>query len=271
MKFANIAKDIQRTNIDLHNRYINNPIFIPQPLNIDITSPVVAFNNNQEWKIVPVSFLIHTPIIHDVIFEGTEPNKKIIDVSLTFCPYTYTAILYEGTWCMTDKIYNSNIVLENMKEPSMMIQAIGVKTIKKKEILVRKWNTRILTLRRAISEYPDCVYLHNKISEKLKALIPTPYYHDTNILYPLINKVSKYHPKTIVHGIEYRSKGIMKYSVIIGNDASDKPSGLDIYSNKVYEYLEKKNKDLIDKFAIVIPTFWFSWITFHPEAKIIKL
>src|SRR5690606_21014491 len=76
---------------------------------------------------------------------------------------------------------------------------------------------KIMTLRNAISKYPDCLFIDfNKIS-LIEPLTDKEYFKNKNILYPVDKFSEKYHPKTLIYIIEYKSQkqNKLKYTVLI--------------------------------------------------------
>lgn len=272
MKHRDILKKINSMKMNVEDRYINNPEYKNRSLNIDLSEPVVIYNDGKKWKCVQVKTLLCYPIIHDIYFDNeTVKQKDMLNISLTFCPFTYTPIVYEGTYQMTGEVYQNNIIIRDMENPTrVLLQIDGIAISPNGDEMVRKWEAKVMRYRDAITYHPDSLFLPTSFSED-KLLVPLDYFHTSTIIYPLEKRAKVYHPKTLVYGIEYYNKGKLDYSVVVGKDAGKEPSGIDINKSGVYDYLSEHLDGLIEKTAVIIPCFWFAWIAIHPETKVVEL
>ncbi len=282
------------------NRYIKDPIFVPRiPNEYELNCPVIVYHNGRKHRIISRELMMRYPIIYDKYYDPVSAQASdstntgsISDITVTYCPYTSSSIIYFGFFIMTDKIFNSNIILQNMDNPDKIVVQLTGLILKRssirpnpslkdgniyspntKDMVIRKSEIKIMTLRNAISKYPDSTYLD--ISQyKKRELLDDSYNCNKEILYPLTNSSSEYHPKTLVYGIEYLSKkdGSKKYAAIISKDASkNKVNSVDVIKNGYDKYFYEMIDNIREKGGIVIPCFWFAWYAMHPETKVHKL
>nr|QBK88528.1 MAG: hypothetical protein LCMiAC01_02050 [Mimivirus LCMiAC01] len=277
-----MLKNIHNTNINFTNRIIKKPKFTSHiPTNIKLKDIVLVYNDGKVWKIVPIKILLRYPIIYDKYYDmiRTKNGKYIIStISITYCPYTSCGLIYFGKYVPTGEVYNNNIILTNKKNQSseIMAQMIGTlysrKTNKPVPGVIRREETKIMTLRNALGKYPDCMYLHKTSNSDIKPIVGMDYIKKDKIYYPITNESIRYHPKTIVYGIEYIKDAQDKYSVIVGDDATKNKSGGQDYKKAKYDlYFEKKIEDIRDRSGIIIPVYWFAWYSMHPKARVVKL
>lgn len=268
------------------NRYINDPIFTPIiPKEYELNEPVIVYYNGIKYKIIPQKFMMKFPIIYDKYYTSditSSSNTRVIkpntgytsDITVSYCPYTASSIIYFEKYVLTNKIFNSNIILQNMDDNNkLIVQLSGLSLYKSTNDFIQRGEIKIMTLRNAISKYPDSSFLD--ISKyKKKELLKQSYNINNEILYPLLYNSSEYHPKTLIYGIDYISKkdSGAKYSAIVSKDASkNKVNNIDIIKNGYDIYFNKMMENIREKGGVVIPCFWFAWYAMHPETRIIKL
>lgn len=155
----------------------------------------------------------------------------------------------------------------------------------------KKMSTKQMTLRNAISTFIDCDYLDIKV-DKPKAYkslgLSNNYETTSELAFQLLKPITfKYFPKTLVYGIEYVSRKItnledlvpctqIKHTLVLGKYVS---STHDVGKIKNYDYIKNGYKEyfisiadkLKDKGAIIIPCYYFVWLLFYPNSKIIQL
>jgi hypothetical protein len=99
--------------------------------NNDLT---LAFYDGKQIKILPINIMFKREIVHDFIYE----NNNKIDISITYCPFTGTPIIYQGKMTNSGLIYQNNIVLyENNK---LMTQIPMNNNIKKWSMIIVPFN-----------------------------------------------------------------------------------------------------------------------------------
>jgi len=154
----------------------------------------------------------------------------------------------------------------------------------------KKMSTKQMTLRNAISTFIDCDYLDIKVDKQqaYKSIgLPNDYETTSELAFQLLKPITfKYFPKIIVYGIEYVSRKItnledlvpctqIKHTLVLGKYASNhdtsKVRNYDYIKNGYKEYFTKIADKLKDKGAIIIPCYYFIWLSFYPNSKIIQL
>lgn len=263
--------DLKDTHIK--DRVLTDPQFVPiAPDDTKLADRVIVYNDGRKWKVININDMCIHPIIYDKYYDDdkkTEDRVSMIsDISITFCPFTYCAVVYFDKYTLADKVNNGNIILIN-KDGGMMSQMLGQKFIRKKEV-------RIMTLRNVVSHYPDCSYFDGSKLDKIKRLTDESYLTNSDIVYQVDLKSDRFHPKTLVYSIEYQSKDVkhdsLKYRVIVSKDAAQsRPNSFDFYKDSNYaEYFEKWMDKIREKGGIIIPCFWFGWYAAHGSDKLDK-
>lgn len=262
-----ISKDYK-----LEDRIIKDSTFLPtSPESMSLQDKIAVYNDGVGWKVIPLDILMRYVVIHDKHFDRVK-NKKgenvVSDISVTFCPFTFSTVIYFGKYAPTNKVYKGNIVIKDLDKDKLVPQMIGSKFVRKKEV-------RLMTLRNVVSNYPDCTYLDIKNLD-MPNIVKEEYLANKEIIYPFDNVSDKFHPKTLVYGIEYKSKDVKvedyKYSVVVGSDGSvEEANSFDYVKNGYDVYFDSVIDKIRDKGGVVIPCFWFGWVGMHPDVRVIKL
>jgi len=276
---------MHKININLNKRIIKHPKF-NNNINLNINDTVMVYNDGKVWKVIPLDVLLRHPVIYDKYYDRTNTKKGyyiISDITITYCPFSGCGVVYFGKFVLTNKVYNNNIILAD-KNNNILVQMSGriynkqLKPIESK--FLRREEVKIFTLRNAISKYPDCLFLIHSTS--IEPIVKHNYTKNKKIMYPLKYTSTKYHPKTLVYGIEYKSrydetiksskKNDNKYSVIVSDDASkDKINSKDYNKTKYNMYFSKMMDKIRERGGIIIPSYWFAWYNMFPDTKVIKL
>ena len=185
---------------------IKTPLFKEYPpKKLKLKDPVLVYSDGKDIKIVDFRILMRYPLIADKFYEPDSVNQgKIIEsnITLTFCPYSFSSIIYFDKLKLIGQIYDSNIILET-SDKKQIVQLTG--HLLDNQLLnsgLRKEDCKIMTFRNAIALYPDCIYLrikNKKLGKKIKVN------NDNNKL---------------IYGIEYmvtKEEG-KKYTAIVGKD-----------------------------------------------------
>jgi len=214
-----------------------NAEYSPYPdNNLDLNTMVVAFDAGIRWHVIPVDIMKSFPIIYDKLTDETE---KVVDVSITRCPYTSTVVIYEGKFTNEDK-KNGNMTLKNNKT---IIQQINGECLDKKPCFVRKWEAYVMTLKNVFNELTDCEYLSNGLDN---AVIVQEEDTSDNIV-----------------GISYDSSDIekgIKYIAIVSDDFV-----------KIKEYISQFYLKMTKKNGFMTPSKLDTWMKFYPNSKKINL
>lgn len=265
--------NIQKTSINC-NRIIKDPNYtMDPPNNLNINDTVLVYNDGRTWKVVSLDIVLSHPIIYDKYYDD-DINNTVSDISITYCPYTSCAIIYYDKYKLTNKIYNNNIIIKNNN--GYMIQMLGILYSKYNKMIpsiIRREEVKIMTLQNALTRYPDCQFLH--YTTKMKPLVNKKYLSNTKIMYKINNISKRFHPKTLIYGIEYitnNSISTKKYSAIIGDDTSkNKPNSRDYNKNKFNIYFVKMMDEIRERNGIVYPVYWYAWYAMFPTTKVIKI
>ena len=263
------------TKENFEDKIIKNPIFLPQPVNnLSLKDTVIVYSDGTKYKIVPLNIMFNYPIIYDQYLDDQNTSTQI---SVTLCPYTLSTIIYFGTFNVMNKVYNSNIVLNDQNDKDKIIfqmtgNIFSLSTKKLLEETIRKEECKIMILRNAITMFPDSLHLH--FDKNIDHTLNTSYLIDKIILYPVYNESDRYHPKTLIYGIEYHSKkkSQLKYSALVTKDSNpDRVNKKNIIKNGVHDYLEKMIDKIREKGGLIINCFWFGWYAMHPDTKVIVM
>jgi len=249
-------------NLDIgsQNRIIENPLYHPYTSDFyKLDQPIIIYNNGTSWRIVSRDVMDRYPIIYDKYFDK---SGKVIDMSVTYCPFSGSTIAYFDKYNISNKIYNNNILLykKGSSTDDVIQQLTGNSiSLSSGEILttfILKHEVRITTLKVALSTYPDAQFLHfvPKLN-KLKGV------------FSVSNKSSRFKSKDLVYGIEYKSKDIekpdYKYTCITHSGEYD--------TTKIEEYIRHMADKLREKASIIIPCYWSAWYAFHPNTKVVTV
>lgn len=266
------------SKINLTDRILKNPKFVNNSnINTKLSENVIVYNNGREWKVIAYDIIVMYPIIHDIYFSNIKGESGITaqPITVVVCPYTLYSAVYFGEYISNNKIYNNNIVLADINEDGQILIPIlnnvyDVTADKPLDKIIRKNEVKIMTLRNAISNYPDCLFINAKKIHKFDPIVPHDYLQSNHIYYgsPLFSK--KMHPKTLIYIIEYKSsqeyEHSLKNTVII-----PKKNNLDIDNNGFGKYFDEMINDIRDKGGMIYNCLWFAWISTYPKSKIIKL
>lgn len=155
----------------------------------------------------------------------------------------------------------------------------------------KKISTKQMIIRNSISTFIDCDYLDlsDKKSESInvKPLVSKDYETSTKLLFQQSLSVFSHFPKMLVYGIEYVSRKLgdletegctqIKHAMILSRNAAKYTSHK--YPKKNYDYVKNGYKDYFNKVsdklknkgAIITPCYYFAWLTFYPNTKVIQL
>jgi len=160
---------------------------------------------------------------------------------------------------------------------------------------IKKISTKQMIVRNAISTFIDCKYLDDgSKTDNVNKIFKLPKDYELSDVLAFSQSITKfkYFPKMLVYGIEYISRKIgltdidpersacaqIKHTVIISKYASKyitkhptKKDNHDYIKNGYKEYFIKTADKLKNKGAVIIPCYYFTWLTFYPNSKIVQL
>lgn len=248
---------------DMNNRIIKEPKYIDRidDKGLELSDNVVLYNDNFNWKVIPLELMLMYPVIHDQY-----ENKKI---SIYLCPFTLFSCVYFDEFYPGDQVYNSNLTLVNKNNIMLpIVNNLYTKDMKIVKSYIRKNEVKIMSLRNAISSFPDCQFIDISNIKKIEPLIDKNYFKNKTIEYPIDKYSDKYDPKQIIYVIEYHSKkqDSYKYSVIV-----PKENIFDISKNKFEIYFDKMIEKIRDKGGHIYTCLWFGWSVTHSKFKVITI
>ena len=215
---------------------------------------------------------IDTDIYYDDIGSRTV-DRMMSDITISYCPFSGSCVIFFDKWFCNGDVFKNNIVLSKGK---LNISQLSCSTCDGE--LIRREEVNLMTLRNAIGKYPDCHYFNVEVDDRHKVnkipIVQDKYKSDTTIMFGHHSKNKKYHPKSIVFGINYLSRDTNKnkYSVVVPKGTkSDKPINADIKKNGIDDYFIKMLDDVRERGGIIIPTYWFAWIEQFENSKVIEL
>jgi len=241
------------------------------PRYIALSDPVLCFNNLNEWIVIELDVFLKTPVIWTKIFQ----DNKAIDASIIVCPHTLRASVFEGK-LKSVKYEDERLILQNEEKSLIPIDLNISIDINSDLELHKRYQIYIQTLRNALVDYYDIKYLHPSLtnSKQKKYIINKTYL--TNRLDESDNEITTelmFHPKTLVHIIQYTSKnGNRKITILIGKEANNIDyKGYDNKKSGFDEYLMSFSDDLIKKECFIMPILYYKALKIYPDAKKILL
>ncbi len=244
----------------LKSRVIRKPKFLPIPPKKYILSDyVLSYFDGKKWKIVFLDDALQYPVIHDQYFDELlkrDDENIISDISFTFCPFSFSGVVYFGKFVPSGEIYNNNMILNDEENIKLLHQLSGKTYIRKSteelKDYLRKGEVKIMSFRSALSLYPDCLFFHNKKPQS-----------------ELVDK-SYINNKFIVYGILYNSSNVRKNaksSVVVVS----KQESFDYLKSGYHKYFEEQMEKIKEKGGLIIPCFWSAWKLNFPDSKIVEI
>jgi len=241
---------------------------------------VIVYNDGRNNKIYDLDFLSNNPIIYDKYYDSVVVNSESgleqVDVTITHCQISLSTIIYFGKYKLSTYVYRNNIVIQNVDDDDEYILQLSGEIYSKKsnskiDKKIFRVGTKIMTLRQAISNYPDGIFNDDMVKNE-EILFPNNIYN--KIFDEIYLELSKHHhkidPKTIIYGIEYYSSDeatTKKFSAIV-----NKNTHTNFNLGKSFEkYFSKTISKLLEKGAFITPCYFGPWVLFHPKTKIIYI
>lgn len=297
----NVEKKLLNKNI-----YLTDPKYESlESTNINLGDLVIIFYNGKKNIVISFDVVKFYPIIYDNYYyqDNTEP------ITITTCPYSLAVVVYYGRYRMTGEVWDNNIILEGIDRDVRIHQLSGREVTKENEQCqsnVKRLSVKLMTVRNIISYYIDCSYINvaNAANMNNNVLNSIANYHESKALvYDQDVKDFAYHPKNIIYGIEYISQKIneidqqetcvkVKHVALVSLRTLDKnPHPIhteqiitkvkknkssrriqyDYTHNGYKEYFTQMHDKLKSKGAIIIPCYYYVWLTFYPNSKIILI
>lgn len=245
---------------------LNNP-------DIKLDDYVVVYNNGNIWKYIELDIFQRIPVIYDkyYYFDDNNQESQTFDISICVCPFTLTSSIFRGIYKPSKYILNSCLVLESPNKDLLPIFAPDLTTSDNIIKDVKRIEVKIKTFRNTLSENTDCNFVPIKTTKKH---ILASNYFNTRKLSTKIKYNNKYHPKTLVYVIQYKSlkSNIYKNTILIGKEANKKThSGFDSQKSGFTIYIQEMGDKIIDRDAYMVPCLWFAVDLIYPQSKKINI
>ena len=234
---------------------LNKCLFKKNPSEVyNLDTLILLYNNGVKWRAIHIDIMKKYRVLYDTYHVSNDMSFK---VSITYCPYSNSAVMYPGEFAATGYLHNGNTILVNDSE-EYLSQIDGLKYIKEDNVYLQKWEVHIMSLRYCFGHYQDVDFFisdeknkHNK--EYLSAI-------DKN------DKDKKY--VDINNGC-----GILYYS-IKNKDLILKTSLITSKSNNlanINKYISESHSDLGVKNAFIIYCKPLVFARFYPDSKVIRV
>ena len=108
--------------------YIKISLNDPPAINDDDDVVILKDTYNRIYKCIPCKLLNAHRVVWEysyTISNSTHRQVQIEPISITYCPYSRSCIVYEGNWIHTGLLYNSNIVLTTPLTTKLILQLSG--------------------------------------------------------------------------------------------------------------------------------------------------
>lgn len=220
----------------------------------DLDTNVLVYNNGVKWKAIHIDAMKVHRVLYDTYYVSNELSFK---VSITYCPYSNSAVMYPGEFIATNYLYHGNTILVNDSD-EYFSQVDGLRHIKEDNIYLQKWEVHIMSLKYCFTHYQDVDFYY--FDHKMKV--------DKNYT-PAIDKNDKDAKfATVENGC-----GILYYSIKNKDlilKSSLVTSKTDNLTN-INKYISDAHRDLGLKNAFVIYCKPLVWARFYSDSKVIRV
>lgn len=265
----------QRDNIPA----IQNPKYVAAA-NADFMQPsdnVIGININNDIKAYSIKILTWHEIVNDIV--GGKP------VVISYCPlcnsvYVFSRQIGDSTFTfgVSGLLYNSNVVMYDHQTKSLWSQ------VKAEAISGAMTGAEMPQIAATATTWQDWILQHPNTEVLSK---DTGYERDYDrspygdyvasreIMFPVQQTSDRYHPKTLVAGIEI--EGAYKaYPFPELKKARSYPIKDEFKGEKLrIRFDEKANKVTITRGdgteVLVNQMYWFAWYAFHPETAVFEM
>lgn len=241
----------------------------------NIDSKVVCFYNGIDWNVVLLEDMSAYPVLYFDFW--SEKDNVTYENSLVVCPLTMRSMIYKGKIRITDVINDRLYLLNTDTDDEFFMElpytghfdAEG--KVKKIKSHVKRFEVKILVLRDAFMFLIDPKFIVVNVRER--SLIRESYINDrfTYNGYPIY---TVFHPKTLVHVVQYYSRKTenYKYLVLIGKDIDkDRATGYSFKTSGIWSFIEQHREEFIEKRAYIYPMFWFMVDRLYKDAQLIVI
>lgn len=232
---------------------------------LKLDNKIVMYNNGNQWKIIPIVISLSYPVIYD---KYSYEDEKY-DVSIIVCPITLRCVMFKGKFKFS-RYEDYRMILEEDNDiiPIDLNYKINEKFVIQEN---RRMEVKILTLRNAIVQAPDAVYM--RCDRKFSPILKIGYYTNYKDIYKNVLPEGNIHPKTLVYIVRYGSlEKEDRYAILLGSDANeDFPTGYDVTKSKLTDHLIKYRSKIIKKDGYIMPMLWYVAKIVYANADIVSL
>ncbi|MBR9680673.1 MAG: DUF3179 domain-containing protein [Candidatus Altiarchaeota archaeon] len=235
-------------------------------------------------KIYPQKILVWHEIVNEN-FDG-------VDVSITYCPLTGSAIGYLGDFGTSGKLVNSNLIMYDRQTDSYWPQILGQAINgEKKGDLLTIYPVIWTTWEKAILKYPiadvlstDTGAIRDYTSDPYGSYQEEGNYYDVGEpFFPTMNKDLRLPPKTVVTGVFVGNKTLaipkhlLKEQKLVNFEFNNVPLvfffDAELGALRVYERSSEEKITIGEltsdlKWVPSYDVMWFGWSSFFPETLV---
>ena len=208
--------------------------------NLLLSDNVLVFNYEGQWIVICLSILIKYPIIYLLNSKTKEFGSIVLCLLTLRSMYVYEKV----RWIGYSGINGIEATFNNMNGETMGFEN---KLDKNGERIVdfKRAQTKIQSLRSALIEYGDIMYLNIDVSHKTDLITPEYYRNLTNYNDEKIENFNIF-PKTLCTLIQYISDNKIKTTIIVPSISNTNYKlSYDSKKSKIDEYLANSSEKLI--------------------------
>jgi hypothetical protein len=225
-------------------------------------------------RVYPFQILVWHEIVNDTV-EG-DP------ILVTYCPLCGSAIAFERTldgegveFGTSGRLYNSNLVMYDRRTRTFWTQIggqaiVGERTGEK----LKPISIDTVTWGDWKSQHPDSEVLSRETGHSrpygADSYEQRGYYRDERIWFPVENRDTRVHSKTVIFGIELNGehKAYAEDDLIREGSITDTFAGVDLRVDRdEIGIVTITNLDTGEE-IVKERDFWFAWAAFHPETEL---
>jgi hypothetical protein len=239
--------------MDINCIKIRDPIFfnkIPNHTNkISSGNFMYMYFTGKQYKAIAIPRERICLVIYDEFYES---NEKI-QISIIYCPFSKSCMVYEGNVDIHTDIINNNITL--LIKAHIISHMSGINISTKKHTHIRKWDTKYITLLDLMQSHNNVQYLDTSKYAKQYTLKCTYHKLKHNLLR------NKMDDDCIVFGLE-----------IINLD--NKREHICVCDNNVVnisKFISALHLNIKQHIRLIIATTYITWISSYPNTHVLIL
>jgi hypothetical protein len=226
------------------------------------------------WKIEDRTYLIKHRYMkqYPILYKEEDIDGVKTMTSLVHNPITLSTVVYQGRIEILDVDKDTGEYILSINKHKFCTGMLHATINGKDKIDLKLHECKIMTLRNVYTLEPDPIYVN--ITEKhTKQIMDKQYYRNTidfngNAIYG-----GKYHPKTLVYIIKYKShSGKFKTTILVGNRATMvKNTGIYYHRQNFSEYISVYFDKLQKKSSFMFPMYWYIVKKIYKNHHVVKL